>query len=320
MRSGGLKFAIYLIAVVAATLAVLEITSWFILKKVYTRYFDSSLIIDNKYGTSSGLKPNSEGLVWGKNHQTDEFGGRKTFRRGAKSKWLFIGDSVTEGVGVDDTATFANLYAMNCADYDILNLSLIGYSVSDYVNVLNNFVAKDTTVAGATIFFCLNDVYGNTKKKDLPVMANHGFISRINAVLWEHYSTYKLLKLLIYQSSNRYFKYDEAFYRADNALFNNAMNSIYTCDTLCKNRGLKFNVVIFPYRSQMGGRKLNSVPQKMITDFCHDNHIENYDLLNAIRGIDKPAKLYLFADEIHFSANGHWAIYEFLRSVNLTEP
>ena len=90
-----------------AILAVLEIVSRVLLKAVYNRDFDSSLIVDNKYFSSSGLKENAHGIIWGKDFNTDSFACRKAARpcNRNKKKWLFIGDSVTEGVGVADTIT-----------------------------------------------------------------------------------------------------------------------------------------------------------------------------------------------------------------------
>jgi lysophospholipase L1-like esterase len=306
------------LATVAAVLILLELMCRFELKKVYNRYFDKSLIVDNKYCTSAGLKPNALGIVWGKNFSTDSFGCRipaKPYHT-KKKKWLFIGDSVTEGVGVDDSSTFAYKVSEQQDSLNIMNYSLIGYSDADYLNILKTLLAgHDTTISRVSIFFCLNDVYGNTATHDLPVMAKQNLVGRLNGFLQKYYATYKLLKLLIYQNSAAYFKYDLSFYNASNKQFTDAMQILQQCDSVCRLAGVKLDVVILPYRSQLLGKyKGNTKPQQMVAGFCARNNISFYDPYSALLQAAPAASLYLFADEIHFSPTGHDAMAHFIVS------
>lgn len=305
------RIAINIITVIVFLVAI-EIISNRTLSRIYNREFDSSLIVDYKYFTSSGLKENAEGKVWGKEFHTDNSGCRKNKPAVdlKKKKWLFIGDSVTEGVGVDDTSTFSSLCSEEFTEHNLCNYSLIGYSTSDYVNVLKSVLEKDSTTELVTLFYCLNDVYGNTKTKDLPVMAKQNFVGKLNSILQNSCSTYKLFKLFFYQKSNRYYRYDLQFYNKEDAHFIHAMNDLHFCDSLCKAKNIYFNVVMLPYQSQL--RDKNFEPQQLVKQFCETDSIEFSDAAEYLKEQIEINSLYLFADEIHFSEKGHKAISDFL--------
>ena len=300
--------------VVVVLLVLLEVVARLVLSSVYNRSFDSSLIVDNKYFTSSGLSENASGMVWGKPFHTDQFACRKNpvAYSAKKKKWLFIGDSVTEGVGVDDSSTFASLVAKRVDSFNVMNYSLIGYSDADYLNVLKSLLATgDTSIGKVTIFFCLNDVYGAAKSSSLPVMAKSDLIGRLNALMQNSYATYKLLKLYVYQNSDRYFKYDEQFYDESNQYFTASMHCLKQCDSVCHAAGIKMQVVMMPYRTQFAGHRK---PQILVGDFCNKQHMDFRDVLDfkALSGFGKD--LYLFADEIHFSEAGHKMIADYILS------
>ncbi|MDB5281787.1 MAG: hypothetical protein JWO06_862 [Bacteroidota bacterium] len=298
---------------VAVILIILEITSRFVLHKIYNRDFDSSLITEHKYFDSPGLKPNAKGLVWGKEFNTDALGGRKNKVSTQKKKWLYIGDSVTEGVGVEDSSTFAYKVSVADSQFCYENISMIGYSTPDYLNVLKATIASDSSLNRVTLFFCLNDVYGSAKTKDLPVMRKQNLLGKLNAILQEHYATYKLLKLYRYRNADRYFKYDLEFYSNQDKHFKEAMADVLKCDSLCKSKGIGFSLVTLPYRSQIIGKDENErTPQKSVAEFCRAHDILFADPANHLAGLENRSSLYLFADEIHFSAKGHSALAEFL--------
>lgn len=300
--------------IIVVLLGIIELVSRAVLARIYNRSFDSSLIEENKYGSSDGLRANANGLVWGQQFNTDELGGRKTQVNIGKKKRLYIGDSVTEGVGVDDTLTFA--YRMSNIDMnnDVRNVSLIGYSTTDYLNVLKHYIASDTTIGSVNVFYCLNDVYGKATSKNLPVMAKQNLLGKINGLLQNDYATYKLLKLFVYQNSNSYYRYDSQFYTENNAMFQQAMADLKTFDSICKAKGLQFKVCILPYRSQLSNGA-SKIPQQKVSDFAKQNNIACVDISTALASYGKPKELYLFADEIHFSAKGHQKIAEYLQSV-----
>jgi lysophospholipase L1-like esterase len=312
------KLTVFTIVVVGMLLITAEAISRVILLRVYNRGFDSSLIIDNKYFNSAGLKSNAAGTVWGKSFSTDELGGRRNPKAAsAKNKWLYIGDSVTEGVGVDDSCTFSSLSSERKKDFQLYNISLIGYSLSDYANVLKYYLPADTTIKRVTLFYCLNDVYGTAKSKDLPEMVRNSFIGKANAFLQQNYATYKLLKLLVFSQSNNYFIYDLQFYENTNPRFTEAMNQLYQCDSLCKLNGTEMYVVLLPYRSQVNGKNDPLLPQQLVQDFCNSEGISCHDASTYLKESKDSENLYLFADEIHLSETGHRVVAHFLQKEGL---
>ncbi len=300
---------IILLCISISILAVLEGISRVILSNVYNRKFDSSLIEENKYGTSSGLKSNATGLVWGKPFHTDEMGGRMTIKKGkGKLKMLVIGDSVTEGVGVDDTATFIDLATKGWDDWDIRNISLIGWSSSDYRNVVDHLIVKDSGIKILCLFYCLNDIYGKSTSTELPPIANKGFISSINALLQDRCAIYKLIKLFVYQDSQSYYQYDQAFYN-DSLRVNAVMDDLVHIKDVCDSSKVVFTMYILPYRSQLIDRN-NDLPQRVLAAKLRENHIMYVDLLKEVPNKKDYKDWYLFGDEIHLSAMGHRAVAE----------
>lgn len=297
--------------IVLVTFLVLEVISRLILIRVYNRKFDSDLIVENLYGTSSGLKANEVSRIWGKAFHTDRRGFREhaNDKRMLPKKLFVIGDSVTEGVGVQDNQTFANLICNAEDSVDVMNISLIGYSTPDYLNVAKSFLSdttKDSIGNRMYVFLCLNDIYGKSKTSDLPPMANKGFLSSINALLQDNYATYKIIKLLIYQNSGRYFDYDQAFYKDENRV-EEMVNNLVQIKSVCDKAKVALKVFILPYRSQLLDPKKN-FPQQTLAYHLGMNGIPFQDLLFDLKNTEKPKDLYLFADEIHFSDKGHEAI------------
>jgi hypothetical protein len=169
---------------------------------------------------------------------------------------------------------------------------------------------KDSSAELVTLFYCLNDVYGNSKTKGLPVMAKQNILGKLNGLLQNTCSTYKLLKLFFYQKTNRYFTYDLQFYKKDDAHFDSAMNDLRICDSLCKAKNIYFNVVMLPYQSQLKDK--NFTPQQLVKEFCKKDSIEYSDASDYLSKQQDINSLYLFADEIHFADKGHRVIAEFL--------
>ena len=302
------------VLVLFVLIVVMEVISRIVLYEVYNRSFDHRLLVDNKYGNSTGMKANSEAVIWGRQLHTDALGWRKNKAplTGKKKKWLFIGDSVAEGVGVDDSSTFVSLCSDELRDYDVVNCSLIGYSTADYLNVLQDyFVKQDTSIEIVTVCYCLNDVYGASKSTELPAIAKQNWIGKFNGWLQDNYATYRLIKLLVFKKSNRYYQYDAAFYTARNPNFTSSMQLLKQCDSLCKERNIFLNVVLLPYRSQATGLD-NEEPQALVDSFCKANAIEVSNANEYLKKIEKPSNLYLFADEIHFSVEGHKRVAEYL--------
>lgn len=293
-------------AVTLSILVVLEVVARAVLHHIYNREFDSSLIEPHKYGPTDGLKPNASGTVWGKPFHTDDMGGRKHLKsKGGKKKVLIIGDSVTEGVGLDDSSTIANLTndSEAWADADVRNISMIGWSSHDYSNVIDHLFAVDTSISEVYLFYCLNDIYGKSAVRDLPPIANKGVISEINGWLQDRYATYRIIKLICYSHSDHYYQYDRALYN-DRARVDATIADIVHIRQVCEAHKAGFMIMLVPYRSQLEHRGDN-LPQKILIGKFIQNGIQGMDLLRQWPKEDDYSALFLYGDEIHYSALGH---------------
>ena len=86
------------------------------------------------------IRKNTEGVVLGEKVYVDQNGYRipyKKFTYSGKEKILFLGDSVTFGVGVKEEDSFVGIFRENFKIKKIYNLSLFGYQVSHISEQLN---------------------------------------------------------------------------------------------------------------------------------------------------------------------------------------
>lgn len=304
------RFIILQIGLILAVLATAELISRSVLHCYYNRKFERQLIQPNKYGSTDGLKSNATGTVWGKPFHTDDMGGRKaTKRKQGRKKILVIGDSVTEGVGVEDSETFACIMNEKMDSFDIRNISLIGWSVNDYRNAVDTLLVRDSAkeVQKVYLFYCLNDIYGNSKSKELPQMAGKGLFSVLSNVFQGRWALYTLLKLRLFRNSERYYQYDRRLYE-DRIRLDNVLTTMRHISASCKKKNVDFKVFLLPYRSQIPGRSY--LPQKILSVAFNlmGNNTVCYDLLFEMPLGTNMKELYLFADEIHFSPRGHKVI------------
>ena len=292
--------------VTVTLLIAIELIARYTLSKIYNRTFDKSLIEAHKYDLTDGLKANATGIVWGKVFHTDDMGGRLQSKpKNGKHKLLLIGDSVTEGVGVDDSSTFAYKVAHEIEHTDLRNISFIGWSSADYNHVLTTLLKSDndSSITEVWLFYCLNDIYSSTKTNDLPQMGNRGILSTINILLQRRYATYKLLKLWLYQQSDYYYRYDARLY-TDTTKVNQTVHDLSLIASICNQHGARLKVVMLPYRSQLKNPKAN-YPQQVLSQRMSVHHIPYLDLLPSLATTTQPDALYLYADEIHLSMQGH---------------
>ncbi len=304
------KQIIVVFVVVALSLISLEIVSAIVLSKIYNRNFNLGLVQQHKYSETNGLKPNIIATVWGQKFTTDKFSSRPKKKLKQKKKLVFIGDSVLEGIGLSDSLIFTEL--MENRQFDVLNLSMPGNSSFDYFNIVKAITDSANSeyidgISEINIIHCLNDIYGKTAAKDLPNLSN-SFKSKINLVL-SHSNFYRLIKLFLYSNSDYYFQYDAAMYLDKNRV-NEVISFYQEIANICKTKNIEFVVYALPYKSQIKKKKL--IQLQMFSNEFYQKGIPFYDLTTEFEKKQNDEDLYLFADEIHFSAAGHKAIAEII--------
>ena len=277
---------------------------------------DKIMLQDFVYGKSMGLAPNRSGIFFGRLVHVDGNRSRRNAHRFNKKKnaWLHIGDSVTMGVGVDDDSTFSALLAQDADSINILNPSLIGYSVVDYKNVIRQLVITDGNalkITHITLFYCLNDIYGQT------------FIEKptqrykLLEFIKTHYLTYIALKALLFDRPKALYEYDKKHYDPDGKELNQVVQELSQIQILCRLKNIDFNIVVLPYLSQLEQKNrptkefniLNTALQKL-----NQNPPAIIDASPAFDGEEEVESNYLFGDGIHFSNEGHRKTKAFYQS------
>lgn len=280
---------------------------------------DRRLMIDSLYSSSAGLVANKSGLSFGVLKTTNELRVWKYKSRFDKNKkvLLYLGDSVTMGIGVEDDSTFAGKLSET---FNLLNPSLIGYSSFDYLNAFNSFVLENENnfeYSDVIVCWTLNDVYSNFIQNDQPMFSKGDLLFYLIEFLRNNSKAYIFTKNLVSDRPEVYYKYDRQFYERGHKYLTSAVSDINLIADKCKEQNIRFTVLILPYEWQIRNYKSEDVfePQKLLTDLLNKNqNINVVDCKEAFQQNYKRSKdFYLYGDGIHLSEAGHQLIAEFMK-------
>ena len=300
----------YYLATILVLLFLLEIGVRLFSSDVVTQGTDSSLLLEGRFGITPGLQPNARGDVFGKTIVIDENGflQNKCTSKKKKKKILILGDSVTMGVGVDGDSTFVGkLQAYYCDSLQIDNLSLIGYNVNDYERILNT-LNKEKKIADydeIIIFWCLNDNYLHAKNTTATEE------NKVQSFFLTHSYLYCWLIKSRSDASLNYFNNDCAYYE-DPASLKNLNDKISSIEKIRASK--KTCIIALPYESQLRNfQAVDLFPQRVLAEMMKGHPIGFKDCTTFLKSKSENSKdLYLYADGIHFSNEGHQAVFEYL--------
>jgi len=311
------------------------------------QHSDRRLFDPHKYGRTYGYKALATGEEMGVLVITDEHG----FRTSPHSRQLHtsehvlvLGDSVSVGNGVEAEQTYPSLLEEKLGK-KVLNASVTGYRIVDYVEVLGNIV--DTFKPQLVIIgICLNDVsptsqanivgIARKKKADGEVTPDERrypnmFVRTLRYIndnyldfhtfLGSYSRTYVLVKSLATDSARDHFLADELYY--DDPQTIEVLSSQFTKLKRLLTDEKPLVLFIFPYEYQLRAGSLEVLePQKIIKEAGHRAGVTIYDLYDELAEYLKanrlPSKaIYLFNDPLHFNSVGHHAIAELVyRHIN----
>ena len=259
-----------------------------------------SLFMENKFNQTMGLIPNSSGKFFGNEIYTDEYGFRQMNTPANYDKsWLFLGDSVTFGVGIEADRIFPQLIQNEFQRTKIWNTAAVGYSTLNYLDVAETFLRDHDDIKKIIIFFCLNDVYGNLSLNPASISSKEKILSflRSNSKL------YLLIKNSFFDRSKSYTLYDVGIYKERNLDIEKHLNAIVSIKSISDKLNIELSVVILPYEYQLrtGGLK---TPQDLLTKFFRKNNIKSFDLYEDLTSLNSE-EYYLYGDAMHLSSFGH---------------
>ena len=311
------------------------------------QHSDRRLFDPHKYGRTYGYKALATGEEMGVLVITDEHG----FRTSPHSRQLHtsehvlvLGDSVSVGNGVEAEQTYPSLLEEKLGK-KVLNASVTGYRIVDYVEVLGNIVDNFKPQL-VIIGICLNDVsptsqanivgIARKKKADGEVTPDERrypnmFVRTLRYIndnyldfhtfLGSYSRTYVLVKSLATDSARDHFLADELYY--DDPQTIEVLSSQFTKLKRLLTDEKPLVLFIFPYEYQLRAGSLEVLePQKIIKEAGHRAGVTIYDLYDELAEYLKanrlPSKaIYLFNDPLHFTSVGHHAIAELVyRHIN----
>jgi lysophospholipase L1-like esterase len=278
---------------------------------------DAGLVAPARFGSTPGLQPEAKGQVYGAEVAVDAHGFiAYTAPQRRAPVWLFLGDSVTMGIGVPSDSTFAGRLAAEVDTAAIRNPSLIGYGAADYVAVLRGLVSGGhQDVRRVTVFWCLNDAQDRAAGAQDP---DAGLRRRAGAALLflqRYVYTYQWAKATLADRPMVYFLHDRAFYEGD--AFTYAAEHLRDLKTVADSAGVRLDLVVIPYEAQVRpdapAHALH--PQRRLAEAAAELDLRLIDAAEAFHGADRPSALFRYGDGIHLSTEGHARLAHFLRDV-----
>jgi lysophospholipase L1-like esterase len=240
-----------------------------------------------------GNAPGFSGRAFGAEVRIDREGfraGGNLARQAAKAgdTVIFVGDSVTFGVGVQDARTFVELFAAAHPDVQTINAAVIGYSLEDYVVAVRRLLDRPgPTPRHVSLGFCLNDVSASSKTEILAAIAGsqasvsaaEGLLATVNAFLRERSKLYLVLKSLLIDSSHRYYSADASRYD-DREAMKRALEALEEIKRMLAAREVGFTVLIFPYEYQFRAPDPTTAwrPQQVVKSLFERAAIDYIDL------------------------------------------
>jgi len=280
-------------------------------------------------------KPNNQLKVFGKYARIDSNGFRVPLDDSVydknKTSILFLGDSVSFGVGVKEKETFIGLLRGK-SNKNILNASVSGHNLESYLYFIEKYNNKlDSKFNEAIIFLCLNDIIsyqGVLPKKTLTENNdNNKFIEnnvknnislKINIFLREKSTLFVFLKGLLTNPAKRHYNYISWMYKNEESL-KQYKKSISKIAIFSKSKNIKTTFVLLPYAYQINNKcELQfMVPQSKIKKIFEELNLVIYDY--SYKFCNNPMNKFFFLpfDPVHLSTDGHKYVNSLLIKDNL---
>jgi hypothetical protein len=305
---------------------------------------DRILYAENRFGESHGLRPNSTGCSNGAAVHVDGNGFRVTSIRPdtAGVGWLLLGDSVTLGIGVEEDSTFSGILQSRFRRINVLNPSMIGWDVRDYVRVFRHYAVENRNrlnIDRVLVFWCMNDLYRGDEAAEMPGAKIRALAGKPFDTLRAHSRFYYFLKTHLFDRARDYYLFDSRLYSEGSPAVADAIGRLVELRESCRalqcrrpgvsrvpankripnqniRDGMAFTVVLLPYEYQLRDRIIGcDEPQRIMSAELESRGIEVLDALPYLRVSGMSSKkLYLYGDGIHMSAAGHRMIADFLRA------
>ncbi len=248
----------------------------------------------------------------------------------------FIGDSFTEGVGLNYEEAFVGKISKNFNNLKIANLSVVSYSPIIYYSKLNHLINNGYKFKRVIIYFDISDVYDDNKKYRLI----EDKITRKKSIFLNNFqkNLKSLFPFLSYSTKivkNNFFKkkditknkcnYLDYCHKKSSWTFNNKyfgeneinktleyLNMTYK---LLNENNIKMSLGIYPWPAQIVHDEENSKVVKIMSNFCLNKceyFFNNFpDFFEELKIFDKASIVskYYIKNDVHFNAEGNQKLF-----------
>jgi len=251
----------------------------------------------------------------------------------SKHRIIFIGDSFTEGLGVQFDSTFVGILKNNYPDNEILNAGVVSYSPKLYYLKIKYLIEeKHLQFDELYVFIDISDIQDEIAYKDFmpknspkwytyiikeyitPYIKNNSLI--INR-LFNYYQNKVKGKKYSYERSAWMYN-DEIYNKWGKQGVNLAIQNMKKLYELCEKNKIKMTIAIYPWNEQIKQKDLECrqvVIWKEFTDKYKINFINYFP--EFISGNKTSNKNKYFIDgDIHWNEKGHKEIAEKIISGN----
>ena len=290
-----------------------------------------NLLVKEAFGPSKGNTKDVHGLSFGAEIVTDEFGFRIDPTRlepARDSAVLFLGDSVAFGPGVTERDSFVGHFRTALPAVRVYNSSVIGYSLPDYLHVVERFVPVHPEIKRVYLMYCLNDLSDQsatlidealstpqtsaTPAGGVDTVRRIPGITAANFFLREHCGCI-CGSVTLTATSQRYFQADLKLDDVDDARLAALLQPISDIAALLAQRHVDFVVGLLPYEMQVRDRDpALRRPQQRIEEYLRAHGIASIDLWMPMTATKRSRDAYLFGDPMHFSTLGHQIVFDAL--------
>lgn len=238
------------------------------------------------------------------------------FAKGNKQRIVVMGDSVTEGLGVEVGQRFTDILEKSLPrDQEIINLGVCGYSLLqefEYFKLLGEKFRPDNVLW----FITYNDMRLHSGEiycfnQKLRTARNSAFYetyykSRIGLTrLLMNFNTYKLINYAYSCSSPKIFNNNE-----DKIILDEADNLLKQLKVLAKDHNFSLTFILLPINTRLYAAEIDDLKY-----FIDKNHIPCFDFRELFQDYSNSTSVenYFFKkDPCHFSIQGNKAFADIL--------
>ena len=312
--------------------------------RIKNEYFHHSLASNVK---AQSTWPNSKPYLT----CTDKFGFRISCIENNNEKKnnkniVFIGDSVTEGLGLDYEKSFTSMFN-NYSENNIINMGVSSYSPIIYLKKIQYFVLKGLDIDHVVVFIDISDIddeanyyYECEDSNNVCGYSWHNQ-SNINPIkkkeenfLFPFYEKIKIetknlkrkIKPKIYIYRENYQRSMWTYVEGTDEIkkgINNSIKHMTSLHSFLKAKNISLSVVVYPHPGQIIYDSKNSKQVKIWKKFCQ-NKCKNFINLFPAFFVEKPKltsmeiiKKYYIKHDVHFNELGNKKIFDALKNLDL---